>query len=90
MVVAGFEVGDVETVREHFATSLRRWVDYLEHKWVVAVALVGAGRCRVWQLYMSASVNGFDDAGIQIYQTLGVRNHDGGNSDMPRTRTDWG
>ena len=87
---AGFEVRDVENLREHYATTLRRWVDNLEQNWDEAVALVGEGRCRVWQLYMSASVNGFDDAGIQIYQTLGVRNHDGGNSDMPRTRTDWG
>jgi cyclopropane-fatty-acyl-phospholipid synthase len=86
---AGFEVRDVENLREHYATTLRHWVRNLEERWDEAVALVSEGRCRVWQLYMSASVNGFDDAGIQIYQTLGVRNHDGGRSDMPRTRADW-
>jgi len=68
---------------------LRHWVANLERRWDEAVELVGEGRCRVWQLYMSASVNGFDDAGVQIYQTLGVRNHPGGRSDMPRTRLDW-
>jgi cyclopropane-fatty-acyl-phospholipid synthase len=89
MEAAGFEVRDVENLREHYATTLRHWVDNLEAHWDEAVALVGEGRCRVWQLYMSASVNGFDDAGIQIYQTLGVRNHGDGGSDMPRTRADW-
>lgn len=89
MEAAGFEVRDVENLREHYATTLRHWVANLEARWDEAVALVGEGRCRVWQLYMSASVNGFDDAGIQIYQTLGVRNHPGGRSDMPRTRLDW-
>ena len=87
---AGFEVRDVENLREHYATTLRRWVSNLEDRWDEAVALVGEGRCRVWQLYMSASVNGFDDAGVQLYQTLGVRNRDGGRSDMAPTRAGWG
>ncbi len=87
---AGFEVRDVENLREHYATTLRHWVGNLEDRWDEAVALVGEGRCRVWQLYMSASVNGFDDAGIQLYQTLGVRNRDGGRSDIAPTRAEWG
>jgi cyclopropane-fatty-acyl-phospholipid synthase len=86
---AGFEVRDVENLREHYATTLRHWVSNLERNWDDAVALVGEGRCRVWQLYMSASINGFDDAGIQLYQTLGVRPHDGGRSDVPLTRSAW-
>ncbi len=86
---AGFEVRDVENLREHYAQTLRHWVTNLEHHWDEAVDLVGEGRCRVWLLYMSGSINGFDDAGIQLHQTLGVRLHPGGRSDMPRTRTGW-
>jgi cyclopropane-fatty-acyl-phospholipid synthase len=89
MEAAGFEVRDVENLREHYATTLRHWVANLEQRWDDAVALVGEGRCRVWQLYMSASINGFDDAGVQLYQTLGVRNHGSGRSDMPATRIEW-
>ena len=89
MGAAGIEVRDVENLREHYATTLRHWVANLEERWDDAVALVGEGRCRVWQLYMSASINGFDDAGVQLYQTLGVRNHDDGRSDMPTTRAGW-
>jgi cyclopropane-fatty-acyl-phospholipid synthase len=87
---AGFEVRDVENLREHYAITLRHWVANLERNWDAAVGLVGGNRARVWQLYMSGSINGFEDAGIQLHQTLAVKLHDGGRSDMPHTRSDWG
>ncbi|MEL6891235.1 MAG: cyclopropane-fatty-acyl-phospholipid synthase family protein [Actinomycetota bacterium] len=86
---AGFEVRDVENLREHYALTLRAWVDNLERRWDDAVALVGVRRARVWRLYMSGSINGFDDGGLQLQQTLGVKNHPDGRSDMPRTRASW-
>ena len=86
---AGFEVRDVEGLREHYARTLRHWVANLEAEWDRAVELVGERRARVWRLYMSGSINGFDDAGIQIHQTLGVKTHAGGRSDMPATRVGW-
>ena len=89
MEAAGFEVRDVENLREHYERTLRHWVDNLERHWDAAVDLVGERRSRVWLMYMAGSVNGFQDAGIQIYQTLGVRLHDGGASEMPPTRDGW-
>jgi cyclopropane-fatty-acyl-phospholipid synthase len=89
MEQAGFEVRDVENLREHYDQTLRCWVDNLERHWDAAVELVGERRSRVWLMYMAGSVNGFEDAGIQIYQTLGVRLHDGGASEMPPTRDGW-
>ncbi len=86
---AGFEVRDVENLREHYACTLRHWVDNLEHHWDEAVDLVGEARARVWLLYMSGSINGFDDGSIQLHQTLGVRLHDDGRSEMPATRRSW-
>ncbi|HSL73132.1 MAG TPA: class I SAM-dependent methyltransferase [Ilumatobacteraceae bacterium] len=86
---AGFEVRDVENLREHYEQTLRCWVGNLGRQWDAAVDLVGEARSRVWLMYMSGSVNGFQDAGLQIYQTLGVRRHVGGASDMPRTRAGW-
>jgi cyclopropane-fatty-acyl-phospholipid synthase len=86
---AGFEVRDVENLREHYACTLRHWVSNLERNWDMAVELVGERRSRVWLMYMSGSINGFEDAGIQIYQTLGARLRDGGASDMPPTRDGW-
>ena len=87
---AGFEIRDVENLREHYASTLRQWVVNLEDTWDEAVKLVGEARARIWLLYMSGSVNGFDDGGLQLNQTLGVRPHPDGRSDMPPTRSGWG
>jgi cyclopropane-fatty-acyl-phospholipid synthase len=86
---AGFEVRDVEDLREHYARTLRHWVANLEARWDAAVELVGVRRARVWRLYMSGSINGFDDGGLQIYQTLGVRTRADGTSAIPATRAGW-
>ncbi|WP_420451923.1 class I SAM-dependent methyltransferase [Ilumatobacter sp.] len=83
---AGLEVRDVENLREHYARTLRCWVDNLEARWDDAVALVGERRARAWLLYMGGSVNGFDDAGLQLFQTLGVRDDGSGASAMAPTR----
>ena len=85
---AGFELRDVENLREHYAATLRHWVANLERRWDEAVDLVGARRARVWRLYMSGSVNGFLDGGIQIDQTLGVKSL-GAPSGLPPTRATW-
>jgi cyclopropane-fatty-acyl-phospholipid synthase len=86
---AGFEVRDVESLREHYARTLHAWVDNLESHWIEAVALVGAARARVWRLYMAGSAVGFDDGGLGIHQVLGVVPRSGGSSGMPATRDDW-
>ncbi len=86
---AGFEIRDVENLREHYARTLRCWVANLQQHWDDAVALVGERRARIWLLYMSGSVNGFDDAGLQLHQVLGVRNDADGTSGMPSSRVGW-
>jgi cyclopropane-fatty-acyl-phospholipid synthase len=90
MEAAGFEVRDVESLREDYARTLRCWVGNLESKWDEAVALVGEPRAKVWRLYMAGSAVGFEDGGIGIHQVLGVVRTDTGNSGMPPTRRDWG
>ena len=89
MQEAGFEVRDVESLREHYATTLRQWVTNLESSWDQAVAMVGEGRARVWRLYMAASAVGFEDGGISLHQVLGVVADARGGSGMPATRRDW-
>jgi cyclopropane-fatty-acyl-phospholipid synthase len=86
MEAAGFEIRDVESLREHYATTLRHWVANLETHWDDAVALVGEQRARVWRLYMSGSVVGFVDGGINVHQVLGVVPDDSGASGMPAVR----
>jgi cyclopropane-fatty-acyl-phospholipid synthase len=87
---AGFEVRDVESLREHYARTLRCWVSNLESNWDQAVALVGEPRAKIWRLYMAGSAVGFDDGGVGIHQVLGVVQTDSGNAGMPTTRRDWG
>jgi cyclopropane-fatty-acyl-phospholipid synthase len=87
---SGFEVRDVESLREHYSRTLHHWVSNLEGHWDQAVALVGLPRANVWRLYMAASANGFDDGGLAIHQVLGVVPAANGRSGMPRTRVSWG
>jgi cyclopropane-fatty-acyl-phospholipid synthase len=89
MEQAGFEVRDVESLREHYGRTLRAWVGNLEANWDVAVTEVGVQRARVWHLYMAASANGFDDGGISVHQVLGVNPATNGRSGMPATRSGW-
>jgi cyclopropane-fatty-acyl-phospholipid synthase len=84
----GFEVRDVESLREHYAMTLRHWVKSLEEKSEEATALVGKHTFRVWRLYMAASANAFATAAINILQTLLAKPDERGRSNIPMTRAD--
>ncbi|MEU2228019.1 class I SAM-dependent methyltransferase [Streptomyces sp. NPDC018347] len=85
---AGFEVRDVESIREHYARTLRRWVTNLEADWDHAAGLTSPGRARVWRLYMAASALAFERNRIGVNQVLAVRTPESGDSGLPlRTRT---
>ena len=86
MEKAGFEIRDVESLREHYAKTLRVWVDNLESQWDRAVELVGLPRAKVWRLYMAGCAIAFDDGGLGLHQVLGVRPDSDGVSAMPLTR----
>ena len=84
----GFEVRDVESLREHYADTLRAWVANLEGNWDRAVSLSSPGRARVWRLYMAGSAVGFQSNRLGVNQVLAVRPGRGGASGFPRTRTE--
>jgi cyclopropane-fatty-acyl-phospholipid synthase len=84
---AGFEVRDVESLREHYARTLRAWVANLEANWAEAVRLTSVGRARVWLLYMAGSALAFENGSIGINQILAVKCGEDGSSGMPPTRT---
>jgi cyclopropane-fatty-acyl-phospholipid synthase len=85
---AGFEVRDVESLREHYAMTLRHWVRSLEEKSRDATALVGEHHFRIWRLYMAASASAFTNAAINIIQTLLAKPDAEGKSYIPLTRED--
>ncbi|WEB42219.1 class I SAM-dependent methyltransferase [Streptomyces yunnanensis] len=86
---AGFEVRDVEAIREHYALTLRRWVANLEDHWSEAVRLTSPGRARVWRLYMAASALSFERNRIGVNQVLAVRTPDSGAPALPLRARDW-
>lgn len=86
---AGFEVRDVEGLREHYVRTLRTWIANLESGWDEAVALVGLARARIWRLYMTGSANQFQEGAIALHQVLGVVSDEAGLSGMPPTRDEW-
>ncbi|MFE9171451.1 class I SAM-dependent methyltransferase [Streptomyces kebangsaanensis] len=87
---AGFEVRDVESLREHYALTLRHWVANLEAHRDRAARLAGPGRARVWQLYMAASAVAFERNRIGVNQVLAVRPPESGGSGMPLRARTWG
>jgi cyclopropane-fatty-acyl-phospholipid synthase len=78
----GFEVRHLESLREHYGHTLRRWVSNLEQHFDEAVAEVGEERARVWRLYMAGSAIGFDRHHLEVHQVLCVR-PENGRSHMP-------
>lgn len=87
---AGFEVRDVESIREHYALTLRRWVANLQADWARSVRLTSPGRARVWLLYMAACALAFERNRIGVNQVLAVRAPEDGASGMPLRSRTWG
>jgi len=85
---AGFEVRDVENLREHYELTLRRWVEGLQRNAATLLKLVPEVTYRIWLLYMAGSAAAFRRGDIGVYQVLLIR-PDRGNSQLPLTREDW-
>jgi cyclopropane-fatty-acyl-phospholipid synthase len=84
----GFEVRDVESLREHYVLTLRHWVRRLEAKAEQAKKIVEDVMYRTWRLYLSGSAHRFTRGQLNLYQVLlGKPEH--GNAHLPLTRQDW-
>jgi cyclopropane-fatty-acyl-phospholipid synthase len=67
---AGFELLDDESLRPHYAETLRRWaVNHDVHR-EAAVAEIGAERERVWRLHNVGAALGFERGSLSIHQVL--------------------
>ncbi|MFC7309909.1 class I SAM-dependent methyltransferase [Streptomyces monticola] len=86
---AGFEVRDLESIREHYALTLRHWVANLEASWPQALRMVSPGRARVWRLYMAASALAFERNRIGVNQVLAVKTPVSGESGLPLRSREW-
>ncbi len=84
---AGFEIHDVESLRPHYALTLRHWVGRLETRRDEALREVDEPTYRVWRLYMAACALEFESGGTGIYQILASK-RDRGAWPVPMTRRD--
>ena len=80
---AGFEVRHVESLRPHYARTLRHWVSGLEARWDEAVAAGGEAIARTWRLYMAGAAIGFEVARLDVHQQLLAIPRADGSSDAP-------
>jgi cyclopropane-fatty-acyl-phospholipid synthase len=85
---AGWEVRDVESLREHYARTLRHWVRRLEAHADEAKRIAGEQAYRVWRIYMSGAAYSFTRERISVYQSLLAKPDAAGNAHLPPTRAD--
>jgi cyclopropane-fatty-acyl-phospholipid synthase len=84
---AGFEIRDLENLREHYALTLRQWVRRMEDNTTEAEQATSKTTLRTWRLYMASSAYNFSSGKINVNQSL-FSKPDDGSSHLPLTRAD--
>ena len=85
---AGFEVRDVECLRESYELTTRHWRERLEARADEARELVGEQAYRMLRIYLAGCAYNFARGNVTLYQTLLLKT-DHGVSGLPLTREDW-
>ncbi|HEY2660010.1 MAG TPA: cyclopropane-fatty-acyl-phospholipid synthase family protein [Caulobacteraceae bacterium] len=85
----GFEVHDVEAMREHYQLTLEHWLERLFQRREVAAAEVGKTKVRLWLLYFTLFARAFERGGVGIFQTLASKRRVGA-SGLDLARGDLG
>jgi len=85
---SGFEVRDVESLREHYVLTLRHWVQRLEARREEACGVTDEKTYRLWRLYLAGAAHKFRMGQNSVYQVLLSKTFDG-ESKLPLTRGDW-
>lgn len=73
MEQAKFVIEDVESLRAHYALTLRAWVARLEAQHGKALKHVNEATYRIWRFYMAACALEFESGDIGIYQILATK-----------------
>jgi cyclopropane-fatty-acyl-phospholipid synthase len=82
---SGFEVRDVEGMREHYALTLRQFQSRLNACRDEALELVNGDTFRIWKLYLAAAIHEFVSARLTIYQVV-LAKTDNGAVGLPLVR----
>ncbi|MGH7716717.1 MAG: class I SAM-dependent methyltransferase, partial [Vulcanimicrobiaceae bacterium] len=84
----GFEVRDVENLREHYARTLRDLVRNLERHRDAAIGATDERTYRIWRLYMAGRAQGFSRGNMGLFQSLLGKPDIEGRTPVPSTRRD--
>jgi cyclopropane-fatty-acyl-phospholipid synthase len=86
--LTGFELRDIEGLREHYTLTLHHWVRRLESHAEEVRRVTDDTTYRIWRLYMAGAAHAFQSGRLNVYQTL-LAKPVNGRSGLPLTRDDW-
>lgn len=84
----GFEVRDVESLRDHYYLTLRHWLRRLEEQSDKVRALTDDVTYRIYRLYLGISALLYRLGRVNLYQALLLKAPNG-EMPLPLTREDW-
>jgi cyclopropane-fatty-acyl-phospholipid synthase len=85
---AGFDVRDVENLREHYARTVEHWNERLVRARAEIERLSDAMRFRIFDLYLAGTAYEFRVGRLHLHQTL-LFKPEAGDSLAPQTRHEW-
>ena len=85
---AGFEIRDLESLREHYVLTTRSWLRRLEACRDEARRVTSEATYRAWRLLVGGCAYGFASGRMNVYQTL-LAKADDGTTGLPLSRADW-
>lgn len=84
----GFEVTDVQSLRRHYALTLREWFRRFTANRSAAASHVSEKVLRIWDLYLAGCAHAFEDGLINIHQVLAAKPDKYGRTHSHLTRED--
>lgn len=82
---AGFELLDDESLRPHYAQTLRCWADRIQQRRNEVIAEIGEERERIWRLHNVGAALAFQEERLSVHQAL-LRGMGDGEERLPRIR----
>lgn len=84
----GFDVRDVENLREHYTRTLRLWARNLEQRRREILQITDEVTYRAFRLYLNGFAHFFNAGHFNLFQTL-LAKPDPGHNLLPTTRERW-